>query len=355
MTDPADPATSRNPEPDRVEAGRVAVVIPTWNGAEQLPACLASLAAQTIRARIIVVDNGSADDTEAVLADWGGRIPELVVLRNEVNLGFAGGVNTGIRWAQRAGFEVIALFNDDAVADPGWLAGLVEVLERHPEAGIVTGRLLSADGATIDSTGEQFSIWGLSFPRDRGAGAELVREPGEVFGASGGASVYRTDVFAAVGLFDETFFAYYEDADLSFRARLAGFTVRFTPTAVARHAQGSTSSRLPGFQVQQTFKNTPLLLVKDLPPGLRARVGLRFCLLYPLMLAAAVLRGDGGPALRGAARAGWLLVTRGPRARRAVQRRRRVDAAALAGRLWPAPPPGMSRLSRLTRQTRRIG
>ena len=90
-------------------------------------------------------------------------------------------------------------------------------------------------------------MWGLAFPRDRDQPAEPVRQSGEVFAASGGASLFRTALFADIGLFDEEFFAYFEDVDLSFRARLAGHRVRYCADAVAYHDQGATSRTMSGF------------------------------------------------------------------------------------------------------------
>lgn len=338
-------------EPQRPREDRtIAVVIPTYRGAGHLPAAIDSLAVQDgVRPTVVVVDNASTDGTAELLAGQQAGGLDLAVLRQNRNLGFAGGVNVGIRWALARGFRLIALLNDDAVADPAWLATLLDTLQTHPESGIATGLMLTADGATIDSAGEGFSRWGMSFPGYRGESAKAAPPSGPVFGASGGASLFRAEVFETVGLFDEHFFAYYEDADLAFRARLAGFGVQYERTAVVRHQQGATSSGIPGFAVEQTFKNTPLLLVKDLPPGLRSTVACRFCLLYLLMLVSAIARGQAIPALRGAARGLWLSIYRGPSARRRVQRTRTVPAARLKVLLTEDPPPGMSRLTSLSK------
>ncbi|HET8590429.1 MAG TPA: glycosyltransferase family 2 protein [Nakamurella sp.] len=323
--------------------GSVAVVVPNWNGADRLADSVRSLARQTYPdLSIVVVDNGSTDDSVQVLDRLRREIGRpLVVLRNATNLGFAGGVNTGIRHALAAGFEFVALFNNDAVAESDWLEHLAAALAEHPDAGIATSRLLMADGKTVDSTGDFLSVWGIAFPRDRDQPAEPVRPSGYVFSASGGASLYRATLFDRIGLFDEAYFAYFEDVDLSFRAQLAGLRVFYRSDAVTYHDQGSTSGRIPGFAVEQMFKNLPMLLVKNLPLRLWPSVVPRFLLIYPLLLANAVRRGQWRPALRGFAAGVRLSLGHSIVERLRIQRGRTVDAGYLRELIWPDLPPGM--------------
>jgi GT2 family glycosyltransferase len=321
----------------------IAIVVPNWNGAARLGPCIRSLAAQDRDDfEIVVVDNGSVDDSLAVLDSLAREIAPvpLTVLSNDVNLGFAGGVNRGIRHALDSAAHAVALFNNDAVADAGWLSSLVAILDADPGVAIATGRLLMRDGQTVDSTGDFYSVWGLAFPRDRDQPVEPVRGSGDVFAASGGASLFRTALFADIGLFDEEFFAYFEDVDLSFRARLAGHRVHYCADAVAYHDQGATSRTMSGFATRQFFRNLPLLLVKNVPARLLPSVLPRFVLVYSLMVLHQFRRGEGSPALRGVVESVGLVV-RGLRRRRAIQRSRRVDAANIRQLLWPGLPPGM--------------
>ena len=341
--------------------GRVAVIVPNWNGADRLRPCIRSLAAQDLAdLEIIVVDNGSTDDSRAVLDELVAEVAPvtLTVLHNDTNLGFAGGVNRGIRHALDFGFDAIAMFNNDAVADRRWLGQLVTALETHHDAAIATGRLLMADGRTVDSTGDFYTTWGLAFPRDRYQPADPVRPSGYVFGASGGASLFRASLFRDIGLLDEHFFAYFEDVDLSFRAQLAGHRVYYTAQAVAFHDQGATSRTVPGFGATQFFRNLPMLLVKNVPARLLPTVGARFALVYALMIVNSCRRGEGGAALRGAARSIGLLLRQGRRGRRAVQGVRRVATNDVRDLLWPGLPPGMHVLrgtrDRLRRRARRV-
>ena len=321
----------------------IPIVVPNWNGAGHLGPCIRSLAAQGgVDFEIVVVDNGSEDHSLDVLDDLAREIAPvpLTVLRNDVNLGFAGGVNRGIRHALESGAEAVALFNNDAIADTGWLSSLAAVFESDPDVAIVTGRLLMRDGRSVDSTGDFYTVWGLAFPRDRDQPADPVRESGDVFAASGGASLYRTALFGDIGLFDEAFFAYFEDVDLSFRARLAGYRVRYCADAVAYHDQGATSRTMAGFATRQFFRNLPLLLVKNVPARLLPSVLARFALVYTLMVLHQFRRGQAWPALRGAADS-VALVVRGLPRRRAIQRSRRIDAGSVGALLWPGLPPGM--------------
>jgi GT2 family glycosyltransferase len=256
----------------------------------------------------------------------------IELLCNQKNLGFAGGVNTGIRWALGNNFDAIALFNNDAVADRDWLTQLEEVL-RSKEVGISTGLLLQEDGKTIDSTGDWYSKWGLPFPRNRNDASSHAPETEYVFSASGGASLYKASVFQDIGLFDEAFFAYYEDTDISFRAQLAGYKIAYTPNAVAYHKQGATSDKIPGFAVSQTFKNLPLLFLKNTPRELLLSVGGRFYLAYILMYLNTFTHHTGWPATKGVIK-GFVLSFSALRLRRSIQKNRRVSSDYIKSILW---------------------
>src|SRR3990167_4648145 len=144
---------------------RVSVVIPNWNGAKFLRVCLDSLHKQSLKADIIVVDNGSVDESLELLSH---SYPEVKVVALSKNRGFAGGVNVGIKQAVADGADFVALLNNDAVADQKWLGHLVKFLNSHPQAGIVTSKILTADGKRLDSTGDIYTVWGLPYPRGRG-------------------------------------------------------------------------------------------------------------------------------------------------------------------------------------------
>ena len=239
------------------------VVVPNWNGKELLGPCLNSLLNQSIPAEIIVVDNGSQDSSVEYIHE---NFPKVQIVPLRTNTGFAGGVNKGIQAALEAGAEAIALFNNDAVADKDWLKNLDRHLASKPDTAIVTSKLLLMDKEHLDSTGDFYTTWGLPFPRGRNEkDTGQYDAETEVFSASGGASLYRAKMFQEVGVFDESFFAYFEDVDISFRARLAGWKVYFEPRAIAYHHLNATSSRLGNFSLYHSSKNFILLYTKNMP------------------------------------------------------------------------------------------
>lgn len=273
------------------------VIVPNWNGEDSLKGCLDSLRAQTLKAHIIVVDNGSADGSVEFIEK---HYPEVELIRHDQNKGYAGGVNPGFKRAIELGAKYAAPFNNDAIADKQWLAKLVEYLDSNERAGIAACKLLTTDGKRLDSTGDYYTVWGLPYPRGRGeTDIDKYDSETDIFAASGGASLYRVKMLEQVGLLDETFFAYYEDVDLSFRARLAGWKVAFVPNSIAYHEISATSSRIKGFATYQTLKNLPMLLVKNVPRRYLYRVGWRYFLAQTLFFGRAVARGHGWLAVKG--------------------------------------------------------
>lgn len=323
---------------------KIFVVVPNWNGKDELKACLDSLQAQTQSAQILVVENGSTDGSLEYIQE-NFNIVQLVI--NKTNLGFAGGVNSGIREAIASGADYIALFNNDAVADKDWLKHLLESLEQNPEVGIATCKLLSADKKQIDSTGDQYTTWGLPYPRGRGEiTSNKYDSATDIFGASGGASLYRTKMFKEIGLFDEDFFAYFEDVDLSFRAQLAGWKVLYVPEAIVYHKIGATSGKIKGFTTYQTFKNYPLLFWKNVPFPLMFKMLPRFTLVYVSIYISSLLKGRGLPATKGLVRSLTLLPKK-TLERRRIQKSRMVSAEHINGLLLHDLPPNADKLRKL--------
>lgn len=321
------------------------VVIPNWNGADRIAECLSSLGAQTLTHEIVVVDNGSTDNSVAIIEE---DFPAVTLLKNAVNIGFAGGVNTGIRYAIKNGFEAIALLNDDAVADTSWLEVLAESMKSYPEAGIVTGKLLGIDKFHIDSTGDIYTTWGIPFPRGRDeTDTGQYDESAWVFGASGGASLYRTAMLDEIGLFDEDFFAYYEDVDLSFRAQLAGWKVRYEPRAEAYHATSSSGGKIPGFFTYQTIKNYPLLFWKNVPASLLPMMLPRFTLAHFIFELKGLLTPTRTvPTIKGILKA-LSLMPKKLRERKSIQKNRKVTDDYIKSILTWDLPPNASKLRRL--------
>jgi N-acetylglucosaminyl-diphospho-decaprenol L-rhamnosyltransferase len=214
------------------------VVVVTWRGRGTLPGCLASVRRAMGQApHLIVVDNASDDGT----APWLATQPGLdKVVSSPRNLGFAGGANLGIRSGSA---PYVGLLNDDAEVEPAWLDTLVGVLEApgNERVAAVTSRLLLSDGELVNSTGNLMSPQGRGRDRDWLVPREQQRPAGEVFGFCGGAALLRRAALDEVGLFEEDLFLYYEDTDLSWRLRAAGWTILYEPKAVASHRHASSS------------------------------------------------------------------------------------------------------------------
>ena len=314
------------------------MVIPSWNGKHLLGPCLDSLRRQTFKDfDVLVVENGSTDGSVDFLRS---NYAEVDVLQLERNQGFAGGVNAGIRAAQT---PYVALLNNDANADPGWLEALVARLDGHPQAGGCTSKILmvNAEGTAseIDSTGDFYTTWGLPFPRGRG---EIDRhqyaQAEEVFGGSGGATLYRASLFEAIGLFDEAFFAYFEDVDLAFRARLAGYAHYYEPAAVVHHELGATSAGLGSFRRYHGIKNICYVYVKNMPGRLFWRYLPRFVLSQLLLLASSIRQRLFVVHLKALGRV-VITLPSVLAARRGVQRGRAIGVTEIDGWLVKGLPP----------------
>ena len=314
----------------------ISVVVVNWNRKDLLRACLASVARQSgAEFETIVVDNGSTDGSaELAEKECGAR-----VIRNAENRGFCAANNQGIAAARG---EFIALLNNDAEAEPGWLAALHGVCAARADVGMAASKILVwEDPRRIDKAGH------LIFPdgqnRGRGAGAldegQYDREE-EVLWPDGCAAMYRKSMFEQIGGFDEDFFAYGDDAELGLRARIAGWRCVYTPRAVVRHHRGSTMGKGSRRRLELIERNRVLLAMKLFPWTLLALNPLFFALRLLAGLAAAQ-RGTGDTVhfpgiggkwmmacalLRGDLEA-LFLAPRMLRKRAAVRRIRRLSAA----------------------------
>jgi hypothetical protein len=237
------------------------VLIPNWNGMRWLPGCLASIATQTLTPHeVIVVDNGSTDDSARYLHD---QHPEVRVISLPDNTGFAHAANLGLRAAAGA---LVALVNTDVELAGDWLARMAAVLQADPVAASVACKMLSLrDPGMVDDAGDVLRRDGVCEQRGRfGRDDGRWDSPGELFGACAGAALYRRSAVLEVGGFDERYFAYLEDVDLALRLRLAGWTCRYEPV-VALHAAEGSSSALPGGAAALVTRNTLILVARFWP------------------------------------------------------------------------------------------
>jgi GT2 family glycosyltransferase len=287
---------------------------------------LPSLRAQTHAGfRTIVVDNGSTDGTAAHVRE---RYPEVELVELGHNAGFAAAVNRGVEASGDA--DLVAVVNNDLELDPGFVEAMAAALRAHPEAGSATAKMLFYDRReVIDGAGDFTSWYAISAPRGRGeTDRGQYDSPEPVFSACGGAAMYRRAALAAVGPFDEDFFAYVEDVDWGFRAQLAGWTCRYVPSAVAYHMGGATSGRVPNLSRYLFFRNTLSLVAKNWPASALARNAHRLVLFFAKSVVASI-RGRWFGALVRGTRDAFLGLPRTLRKRRAVQRGRRVGLEEL--------------------------
>jgi GT2 family glycosyltransferase len=242
----------------------VTVVVVNWNGRAYLEKCLSSLRAQTYPAReIVLVDNGSTDGSIDFVRE---RFPGVQIMPLPHNVGFAAGNNCAIREARGA---YIALLNNDAYAEPEWLARMVEAAEQHPAAGLVACKLLYAhDPQIINAAGLALDWAGFCWEW-RGGAVDDPQESAieECFGPSGAAALYRRAMLDEIGSFDEDFFAYAEDADLNWRALRAGWHCLYVPQARVYHISSATVGEGSAFKSRLLGRNKVWLLVKNVPGG----------------------------------------------------------------------------------------
>ena len=261
------------------EGNLATVVVVTWQGAHLLPACLDGLTAQRgprARFAVWVVDNASTDGTAELLRT---RYPWVRVLPNRDNQGFAGGCNLALR---EVSTPYAVLLNNDARPEPDWLDALLAAFEPAVAADVaaVTARVLLAGGATpgrINNAGNVVRSDGYAY--DRGLGASNgppYDVPADVFGFCGASAALRMTALRQVGLFADDFFLYYEDTDLSWRLRLAGWRVRYEPAAVVRHLHSASADQRSALFAFHNERNRLLMLVRNAPARIAVPQLLRF-------------------------------------------------------------------------------
>lgn len=238
------------------------VIIPAWNGREFLPDCLdAVLAQEGVQFEVLVVDDHSPDDSADLVSR---HYPQVRLLRNEHNLGFAGACNVGLRAARGA---ILVLLNQDTVVRPGWLAALVRMFDAE-RVGVVGCKILYPDGQTVQHAGGWIE-WPLGLTYHYGHHEPddgRWDEPRPVDFVTGASMALRRSVLDTVGLLDEGFWpGYFEDTDFCVRAGQAGYEVWYTPEAVLVH-QESGAQRDPRERWEAHHRGRLRFVLKHLPP-----------------------------------------------------------------------------------------
>lgn len=276
---------------------RISVVVLNWNGAGLLEKCLESINAQDYAdIELIVIDNASTDGS----VETAKRIAKDKFIGNDSNQGFSRAMNKGI---EAASGDYILPLNYDIIMEAGFVSAMVETAESGHRIGSVSGKLLRMDGKgrktkIIDSAGHMMFRNRLAVNRgeeqeDKG---QFDREE-EVFGACGAAALYKKamikDITVAGEFFDEDFFAFWEDIDVDWRARLRGWHCLYTPKAVAYHERGGPKKRRSAEVEYHNYKNRYLMMMKNDTAGNMIRVLPQLLITEILKAGALVLRSPG--------------------------------------------------------------
>ncbi len=239
----------------------ISIVIPNYNGNKYLKECLDSVYAQSFKDfEVIIIDNASTDGSY----EWVQEYRDIQFKRLDQNYGFSRAVNEGIYLAQG---EYVLLLNNDTIMAADFLQEILKEMESHPKAFAVCSKMIQYHNPDlIDDAGDEYTLMGWT--RKRGDNESVTRytKSEEVFSACAGAALYRKSVFEEIGYFDENFFAYMEDVDISYRARIYGYENRYCAAAKIHHIGSATSgSRYNAFKVRLAAQNNIYVPYKNMP------------------------------------------------------------------------------------------
>lgn len=241
---------------------KTTVVVPNYNGMQYIENCLASLTVgQENDFEMIIVDNGSTDGSREWISE---HYPDITMITYQENTGFCGAVNAGILAAKT---EYVILLNNDTTVEEDMVKQLEEFMDRHPDAFSAGAKMLSmTEPEKIDDAGDFYCALGWAFARGKGKSAEKYEKEGQVFFACAGAAIYRKDILKQIGIFDKVHFAYLEDLDIGYRARIYGYNNYYAPKAACYHAgSGASGSRYNRFKVNLSSANSIYVIGKNMP------------------------------------------------------------------------------------------
>lgn len=242
---------------------KVTIVIPNYNGINFIRECLNSVLRQTEApdCEILVVDNGSSDGSMEVVRD---EYPGVRLIALKENTGFCHAVNVGI---EESNSPYVLLLNNDTKVRDGFVKHLYRAIESNPRVFSVSAKMLMWDKPELmDDAGDRYCVLGWAYGRGKGKAADGYNKPCEVFSACGGAAIYRKSVFEQLGVFDENHFAYLEDLDVGYRARIYGYKNYYEPLAeVIHYGSASSGSRYNAWKTELAAANSVYVEWKNMP------------------------------------------------------------------------------------------
>ena len=245
---------------------KVSVVTPNYNGKDFLYAYFESLNKNSNEiGEVIIVDNGSRDGSQEFIRNYREKVDfPIVLIENSQNLGFAEAVNQGI---SKARYDYIFSLNNDTVVEKSAILELLNLLNTDGRIFSVSSKMVQFNNPElIDDAGDDYTL--LAYTKKRGNNQNLNKfiEVSEVFSSCAGAALYRKDLLEELDGFDSEFFAYMEDVDLGYRARINGYKNLFCPNAIVYHiGSATTGSQYNEFKVRLAARNNVLVVYKNLP------------------------------------------------------------------------------------------
>ena len=240
----------------------VSVVIPNFNGIAFLDSVLASLEGQTLsNFEVILVDNGSTDGSCSFVT---ANYPWVHLIELSENFGFCGAVNAGIRAAKA---PYVLLLNNDTEVKEDFVEEMLAAIRRHKNAFSCGARMVQYhDRDRLDDVGNYYCALGWSFARGRGKDIHAYETEDKIFSACAGAAIYRKKIIEKIGYIDEEHFAYLEDTDIGYRARIYGYENWYAPKAIVYHVgSGTSGSRYNQFKTRYSSRNNIYLIYKNMP------------------------------------------------------------------------------------------
>ena len=241
---------------------KVTIVIPNYNGKHFMEPCLSSLSEQTYKDfHILVVDNASSDGSIEYMEE---NYPDIELIKLQKNFGFSKAVNIGI---QHSRTPYVILLNNDTTVDTRYVEEMVKAIEKSPKIFSVSSKMIQMyHPELIDSAGDLYTLLGWGVCRGCGRPVSNYTKYDEIFTACAGAAIYRRSVFDEIGYFDENHFAYLEDIDIGYRARIYGYYNMYCPTALVYHVgSGTSGSKYNSFKVKLAARNNLYLNYKNMP------------------------------------------------------------------------------------------